>query len=199
MDILTLIKERKTIRKYTKKKIPKNILNNIIKAGIWGPAVPSFLAIQPWYFVVIVNKDKISRITKLLSNKAQKSSIGIRVLLGSASRIVSGCAVLIVIFNSDELAKIKHKFRHVYSDYAGIIKAAQHSAISAAIQNMILTAEALGVGSCWLDTPIFCEKDIKKYLNCNYDLVAFLTLGYPDEKGRRSQRQQFTDSVRFVS
>ncbi|MDD5081336.1 MAG: nitroreductase family protein, partial [Candidatus Omnitrophica bacterium] len=35
MDILKVIKERKTIRKYKDKPIPKEIIEKIIEAGRW--------------------------------------------------------------------------------------------------------------------------------------------------------------------
>ncbi len=64
---------------------------------------------------------------------------------------------------------------------------------------MILVAESLGVGSCWLDTPLFCEKEINKLLGIKDEkLIAILTLGYPAEKGRRSKRKSLSETVRFI-
>ena len=50
MEILEIIKKRKTIRKYTDKPIPKEVLDKILEAGIWGPSVHG---LQPWKFVVV--------------------------------------------------------------------------------------------------------------------------------------------------
>lgn len=198
MDILELIKNRKTIRKYKDKPIPREILDKIIEAGIWGPSVPSFLRIQPWKFIVIINKNTIRQIVELLLEKSRQSPTGVNIMLSSASRIIGNADTIILVYNSRELEKIKERYKDLYSKFAKIIKTAQLSAISAAIQNMILAAEDFGIGSCWLDTPLFCKKELKKFLKVKEDLAAVLTLGYPDEKGNRSPRKPFSEAVKYI-
>jgi nitroreductase len=50
-----------------------------------------------------------------------------------------------------------------------------------ALQNMVIAAWAMGVGSCWLGA--FKEGDVKQLLNIpdNWKLVALVTFGYPAE------------------
>ena len=76
MDILPIIKKRSSIRKYTDKSIPKEVLDKIIEAGIWGPSIPSFLRIQPWQFIVITDSAKIKGICEIISEKARHSESG---------------------------------------------------------------------------------------------------------------------------
>lgn len=198
MDILRLIKNRKSIRKYKDKPIPKRIIDKIIEAGIWGPSVPSFLRIQPWRFIVVADKKLISKISELILAKSKKSEAGVNILLKSAANIVSGARAIIVIYNSGDMEKMKHKFKEIYSNFSEVIQRAELSAISAAIQNMILAAESLRVGSCWLDMPLFCRKEINKLLKTDKELIAFLTLGYPAEKGWRSPRKPLSGAVRYI-
>ena len=56
MDVLKLIKNRQTVRKYKNSPISKNIIEQIIEAGRWGPSVHGF---QPWRFIVITNMSLI--------------------------------------------------------------------------------------------------------------------------------------------
>lgn len=51
-----------------------------------------------------------------------------------------------------------------------------------AMQNMVLTATAEGLGTCWVGS--FNEKEIKKLLNIpdRYKIIALLAIGYPREK-----------------
>lgn len=199
MEILKLIKERKTIRKYKDKKIPKKIIDKIIEAGVWGPSVPSFLAIQPWNFVVVQSKNMIEKLSDIILLKAKNSPVAVNVLLKSGGNIIRRAQTVILVYNSDELDKIKHKYKTVYSSYKDIIGFAQLSAISAAIQNMIIMAESLGVGSCWLDTPLFCKKEIAAVIEPAGDLAAVLTFGYADEKGFRSPRKPKSEGVRYIN
>lgn len=63
-------------------------------------------------------------------------------------------------------------------------------AIGACIQNMILKAHSMGLGTCWLGEILNKKKDVVNYLGLDEDLelMAVITVGYPDEeiiKGRR--------------
>jgi nitroreductase len=199
MNILKLIKQRKAIRKYTDKPIPKKLIDEIIEAGKWGPSVPSFLNIQPWRFVVITNKDIINKIAQVTLMKSKKLGAGANILLSSASRIINGSHAVILIYNSGEFRSIEEKYKAIYANFKELIPPAELSAISAAIQNMVLIAESLGIGSCWLDTPLFSKEEINKILNINKRLIAVLTLGYPAEKGRRAPRKSASEMLTYIT
>ncbi|MCU0651985.1 MAG: nitroreductase family protein [Candidatus Omnitrophica bacterium] len=198
MDILKLIKTRRTIRRYKNKPIPQKILDKIIEAGIWGPSVPSFLRIQPWRFIVITKKTTIKKISEIALARSKKLGAGANILLSAGSRIIACAPAVILIYNSGDLAKLKNKYKAAYNNFGEIIPRAELSAISAAIQNMILAAEALGIGSCWLDTPLFSKNEINKLLGVKDDLIAVLTLGYADEEGRRSPRKPLTEAIKYI-
>lgn len=199
MDILDIIKKRCSIRKYQDKPIPKKIIDKIIEAGIWGPSVPSFLRIQPWKFIVIKNKNKINMLSKILLNKSRSSKTGVNILLKSASNIVRNADIVFAIYNSGDFKKTKNKFRVVFSSFSEVLEKAQLCAIAAAIQNMILTAESFKIGTCWLDMPLFCKNQINKLLKTNEELIAFLTLGYPAEKGKRALRKPYSEAVKYLT
>lgn len=64
MEILNIIKNRRSIRKFNDEPIPDNKIYEILEAGRWSP---SGLNNQPWRFVVIRNRDikeKLSLLTK---------------------------------------------------------------------------------------------------------------------------------------
>ena len=56
-------------------------------------------------------------------------------------------------------------------------------AVGACIQNILLEAHALGLGACWLGEILNKKQAVAKYLNLESDLelMAVVTLGYPDE------------------
>jgi nitroreductase len=198
MRIINIIKKRKSIRKYLNKPIPKKALDLIVEAGVWGPSVPSFLRVQPWKFVVTSNKKITRKIFQVLSEKAKHSGAGVNILVGSAANMVQNCTIMIAVYNSGDMDKLKKKYKVVYSKFKDIIKKAELSAISAAIQNMLLVAEELGIGTCWLDTPLFCEKEINRILKQNKHLVAILTLGFPAEPGRRAPRKPAKEALQII-
>ncbi|MCX5885879.1 MAG: nitroreductase family protein, partial [Proteobacteria bacterium] len=54
-DILTMIRERRSIRMYKKKAPAEKEINRVLKAGRWAP---SGLNNQPWRFMVITDRAK---------------------------------------------------------------------------------------------------------------------------------------------
>jgi len=193
MEILKLIKKRRTIRKYKKKQVPKKILDKIIKAGRWASSIHG---LQPWRFIVMRKKEVIEAISNILLKKSEKIGAGVNIILHFNSDVIRKTPSLIIIYSTCDFVK---KVENLHKYYASNARIAEISAISAAIQNMILVAESLGIGSCWLDTPLFCEKEINKLLGVkNEKLVAILTLGYPAEKGKRSKRKPISETVKYL-
>ena len=63
MDILELIKTRRSVRKFKNKDVSREIINDILEAGRWAP---SGLNNQPWKFMVLEKaaKDSLAEHTK---------------------------------------------------------------------------------------------------------------------------------------
>lgn len=192
MNVLTLIKRRTSTRRYSDKAVSKNIVNKILDAGVWGPAIHHF---QPWKFLVIRNRSSIAKISNLILQKIRKKDIPAFITYPTASPLLSA-QVLIFVYNTNDFM---HAIRKMGKQYFNEVEITEISAISAAIQNMILTAESLGIGSCWLDAPLFCQDKISRLLNTNYKLVAVLTIGYPANKTKRSPRKPYKESIRFMN
>lgn len=57
-------------------------------------------------------------------------------------------------------------------------------AIGACIQNMLLVAHSLGLGTCWLGEILNKRVEVEKYLGVDSDceLMAVIALGYSDEE-----------------
>lgn len=67
MDILSLIKNRRSIRKYSKSKVNKEDIDLMLEAGRWAP---SGLNNQPWKFKVIDGEDVIRKIASFSKYKS---------------------------------------------------------------------------------------------------------------------------------
>jgi nitroreductase len=66
-----------------------------------------------------------------------------------------------------------------------------------ALQNIVIAAWALGIGSCWIGS--FSEEKVKKILKIpdKWRVVALLTLGYPAEQPKARNRKPFEDLFSF--
>lgn len=69
--------------------------------------------------------------------------------------------------------------------------------LAIAIENMVLTAWELGIGSCWIGA--FNEREIRKLLNIPDTLrvVSLLTLGYPDQKIQSKYRKSILEIIHY--
>lgn len=200
MDILHLIENRTTARKYRNKKIPAGVVNKIVQAGIWGSAV---IGIQPWKFVVITTSLVNKKIANLLLKKAQKLE-SIRNLSFTTANTIANAPMIILVYNRNSIKSIEHKIfkikkERIKKDHINIAEKAEIEAISGAIQNMILVAHSLGIGSCWNTLPLFCEKEINRLLKTDDQLLSILTFGYPAEKTKRSPRRPLSETVQFIT
>lgn len=62
MEALKVLKERRSIRKYQKKEVPKNIIEDIIDCARFAPTA---INIQPWEFIVITDKEMREKIADI--------------------------------------------------------------------------------------------------------------------------------------
>lgn len=70
-------------------------------------------------------------------------------------------------------------------------------AIGAAIQNMLLTAHELGLGTCWIGEILKNEDKVKELLGISsseLQLMAVIAVGYPSKKSQ-SKRKDISEAI----
>jgi len=156
------IKQRRSIRRYTKQMPSENAIYKIIKAAIWAP---SGLNNQPWKFKIISGnqKNKLSKFTKY-------------------AHVIEAAPVAICVFLDSSLTYNRDK---------------DIMSVGACIQNMLLKAHAMGYGTCWLGEILNKRKNVESYLKIPSDceLMAVVTLGYPDEKNKKGSRNNLKSFI----
>jgi nitroreductase len=61
MDVLTAIKDRRSIRRYTEKAVSNDVMNDLIKAGQWAPTGGNR---QYWKFIAITDKNVMKMVKR---------------------------------------------------------------------------------------------------------------------------------------
>ena len=69
--------------------------------------------------------------------------------------------------------------------------------IGAAIQNMLLKAEDLSVGSLWIANTFFAYPELTAFLETEHQLVAAVALGYADEQPNARPRKPLESLVTY--
>ncbi len=100
-------------------------------------------------------------------------------ILTNYSRIVKECNVCIALF---------------YDVSSGYNRDKDLMGIGACIQNMLLSAHSLGVGTVWLGEILKSKAEFAAILGIedNYELAAVIALGYPDESPKSSRKSMDT-------
>ncbi len=69
--------------------------------------------------------------------------------------------------------------------------------IGASIENMLLAAEELGLGTLWIANTCFAYRELVTYLETEQQLVGAVAVGYPDETPSQRPRKQLEDFVEY--
>ena len=70
-------------------------------------------------------------------------------------------------------------------------------AVGACIQNIVLQAHELGLGSCWLGEILNKREQVEQFLgvDSDYELMAVVTLGYSDEEVTEGSRNALNSFI----
>lgn len=129
-ETIKTIQSRRSVRIYSPEQIDREHLDQIIEAGILAP---SAINEQPWYFTVIQNQDLLRRINDTVREQLAKSEI-------EWMRNNGRNPDFMVTYNAPTLIVV-----------SGNPKAmAWQADCSFAMENMMLAAESLGIGSVCL-------------------------------------------------
>ena len=172
--VLKAIRERRSIRKYGTKPVPKEIIGKLLSAAAMSP---SAMDRQEWEFTVVTDRKTISVLSGCV--KRQMSIIGYAQRFAerftSRKDLIFYSAPLLIIVTAPK----GNEWAHIN---CGILA-----------QTMFLAAHSLGLGSCYIGFARTLNKDSEalKLLGIpgSREIVAPLIFGYAAEKKPVPQRE----------
>jgi nitroreductase len=181
-DVLKLIKETSIVRRFTDADVPDELIDKILEAGNWSFSV---MGIQPWSFVCIKSKKNINNIADIMINNSKNIPRAFSIIANLTAQTIKNANALIAVYNNKKVSSRAVKYG---KDYLKRVYIAEVQAIGGVMQNMCLEAASLGLGFVWADSPAFFDKEINQLLGENKELLAFLVIGYPNQKSVRTKR-----------
>ena len=168
MELMEIIKGRRSIRKFCNKPVPEDMLNKIIEAG---RAAPSAGNLQARDFFIIENQEIKEQLVK--AAHGQKF-------------IAQASVAIVVCVNFESIESYGERGMELYC--------IQDSA--AAVQNMLLMVHELGLGACWVGA--FDEPPVTEVLKLPEHLrpVAIIPIGYPDQECQ--ERSKRDDDIHII-
>lgn len=190
------IKDRRSIRRYKPAPVPRSAIEEILQAGILAPSSKNR---QPWKFIVVSGREKESMLEAfskgLLREKEHPLLPGSAMHLSGAEytlQIMRQAPVIIFILNPLGLS-----FDETLTAEDRIYEICNAQSIGAAIENMTLAAENLGLGSLWICDTYFAYEELRGWLKDEGQLSAALALGYADEAPHARPRKSFEQTVEW--
>ena len=164
-SLMEIIKARKSIRAYRDEPLPQETIDTILEAGQHAPSARN---LQPLEYKVITNKDLISRLSESITKALQNDPSAPPPPRGlSPQRGFFYEAPLLIIITAPK-----------DNDFAV-------SDGALAVQNMMLCAASLDLGSCFIGMARFIKQapEMCREINIadNMNIVATLICGYPAE------------------
>jgi Nitroreductase len=176
MEMFEAIRSRRAVRQYRPDPVRKEDILTIIDAA---NRAPSAMNRQQWEFVVVTGKETIlemgasyriivEEFTRNWDPSPMRGSLSREEFIRFAESYGGAPAVIVALTDA--------------ADNDDLRRANLESA-SAAMENLLLAATALGLGTCWMTGPLRDEKTLRRILAVPDDreFVAVTPLGYPAE------------------
>jgi len=175
MPFLDLVKQRRSIRKYAVRPVPRETVDRCIEAARLAPSACNS---QPWSFIVADDAALIRAI-------ADKAFSGVYAI----NNFAKDAPVLIVVLTerSGYIARLGGYFRGV-----------QYSLIDIgiSIEHLVLQAREEGLGTCWLGW--FDEAAVKRVLNVPKEkkIDVIISMGYPEQQPLKDKPRKSLEEIR---
>jgi nitroreductase len=184
MEIDEAIKGRRSIRKYANQSVSMELIHKVLEAAIWAPSAKKG---QQWRFTILTGDSK-KKLTMLFRQKLQllSAKVGIKNMGSSFSScsIMEEAPVIIIVWNANDNK---------------LLERSSLQSVAAAIQNMLLKAYSLGLGSLWICDIYYAEDAVVKHFNKPWTLVAAVTLGWSASNSKPLPRRKTEEVSEFLS
>jgi nitroreductase len=152
-ETIQIIKARRSTRAFLPEQIKEEELQTIIEAGLYAPSASNQ---QPWHVTVIQNKQLIEWMSNGFKTLAKSSDNDYLKNVGNNENFhVFYNSPTVILLSGDET------------------KSSAAVDCAAVVQNMLIAAEALGIGSCWIGF-------IAHFLNSAESKTYLKELGIPE-------------------
>ncbi len=182
MELDQALKGRRSIRSYMDKNVPEELVRQIIEAATFAPSAKNG---QQWRFTVLTGNakrgltDLFKRKLEALSKRIGRENMGSSF---SSCMIMEEAPVVIMVWNSGTMGW----------------QAEIHS-VAASIQNLLLKAYALGLGTVWIGDIIYTLDALKRHLGKPWELMAAIALGWPAYIPPPLPRKSVDEVTEFLS
>lgn len=181
MEVLDVIKNRRSIRKFLNQEPDIRLIKKVLEAGNWAPSAGNS---QPWEFIVTRNEavkivcQEFYNFAKDYIPKAAYISENEKKRMLEYSKNFGGAPIHIIITYPSSQDEMKEE---------EALKAS-----CASIQNILLQAKEIDLGTVWIDGFITQSKKVREIIQIkdNRLIAGIIPIGYPAVNPQAPKRQE---------
>jgi nitroreductase len=169
MHVFDVIKRRRSTGKMNGERPTREQIELLLEAATHAP---NHYHVQPWKFIVLAGnaREELGTVMAIsLANRLEEttSEKARAILQKERNKPLRAPVVIVVVAEPPKQPKVK-EIENI-------------EAVSAAVQNMLLTAEELGLACMWRTGDAAYDPQVKQWLGLESgdQIVAFLYVGYP--------------------
>jgi len=170
------IKMRRSIRNYIDEPVEDDKIIQLLESAMLAPSGSNT---QPWHFIVVKSKLTRQKLSEAAHNQKWMLSAPVFIVCVAdiRSRIIDN--IEISLNENSPQQELKQIIRDT----------------SIAIEHIVLEAENLGLGTCWV--AWFTQDEIRPILNVPSDkyVVSIITLGYVNETPKARPRKKLEEII----
>jgi F420 biosynthesis protein FbiB-like protein len=191
-----LIKGRRSIRRYEDRPVPAETIAALLDAGTWAPSAHNR---QPWRFAVLTDAAARQRLARRMGDLLRQARLAdgddpadVEADASRSFARITGAPLVIVAFLTMEDMDTYPDAERARAEHLMAVQG-----VAMAVNNILLAAQAAGLGACWMCAPLFCSEAVVQAAGApaHWQAQALLTLGYPASKGKPASRRPVADVV----
>ncbi|WP_062048863.1 nitroreductase [Bacillus sp. JCM 19034] len=189
MDLKKAIETRRSIGVVKQDPVPRHLIEEALEAATYAP---NHHRTEPWRFFVLEG-DARKRLGDVLAEIAQSEmpeplSAADQIKLTRQKENPLRAPVIIAVAVEP-------------SDDKKVIVQEEYAAVDAAVQNMLLTLHAAGLGAVWRTGPVCYHDKVKSFfgLSTKGDMIGFIYIGYPNMEPKDKPKCDFKKYTQWLS
>jgi coenzyme F420-0:L-glutamate ligase/coenzyme F420-1:gamma-L-glutamate ligase len=194
-----VLASRRSIRKFKSGPVSEELIEKILASGVLAPNAGHR---QSWRFVVISSSEEIAKLADALNENfgrdmlaMGKSESEVETLVKKRKGRICAAPVMIVMFVDTTEVEDYSEENPASGKY---LMAVQSCALAGG--QMLLAADALGLGGLWMGGPIYAPQIVREALGLPASWISqgMLLIGYADEAPEKKARKPMESVVRFI-
>jgi nitroreductase len=196
-DTLRTIKARRSVRTFTKDDVSDEEIMVLLHAANQAPSAHNQ---QAWRFVILQGNKK-QELAQLVTTKSAAFPKPAAALLRMGAKSIISAPVVIAVVNTGDLIKHGTELFKVEKEMAhDFFRTMEIQSSASAVENILLAATSLGLGTVWLGILYLIKGDVLRFLGePEGEFMAVVPVGRPAKVSSGPQKQPVEMKVRWSS